>query len=155
MSGHPLALSQSDIGITGWAVESRVYAEDPVKFLPSTGRLTTYREPLHVRTFVFSRNGPGAICVFLPSSCAFLYLCLFPLVAAQVDGVRVDSGIFEGSEISMYYDPMISKLVTYGQNREQALKRMEKALDHYVIRGKKPRPRKCAAAAPFSFLVQS
>lgn len=49
----------------------------------------------------------------------------------------MDSGIFEGSEISMYYDPMISKLVTYGQNREQALKRMEKALDHYVIRGKK------------------
>jgi hypothetical protein len=58
----------------------------------------------------------------------------------------VDSGIFEGSEISMYYDPMISKLVTYGSDREQALKRMEKALDHYVIRGRNLRPR-CGSSA--------
>ncbi|KAM9321650.1 propionyl-CoA carboxylase alpha chain [Gastrophryne carolinensis] len=99
--GYPLRHKQSDIPINGWAVECRVYAEDPYKSfgLPSIGRLSQYQEPLH-----------------LP-------------------GVRVDSGIQEGSDISIYYDPMISKLVTHGSNRTEALERMEDALDNYVIRG--------------------
>uniref|UniRef100_A0A4W3HH57 Propionyl-CoA carboxylase subunit alpha n=1 Tax=Callorhinchus milii TaxID=7868 RepID=A0A4W3HH57_CALMI len=99
--GYPLCQKQADIPINGWAVECRVYAEDPYKSfgLPSIGRLSQYQEPLHV-----------------PS-------------------VRVDSGIQEGSEISIYYDPMISKLVTHGTNRAEALQRMEEALDNYVIRG--------------------
>ncbi|MEE6470818.1 hypothetical protein FKM82_009072 [Ascaphus truei] len=98
--GYSLGRKQADIPINGWAVECRVYAEDPYKSfgLPSIGRLSQYQEPQH-----------------LP-------------------GVRVDSGIQEGSDISIYYDPMISKLVTYGSNRTEALKRMEDALDNYVIR---------------------
>ncbi|XP_071064326.1 propionyl-CoA carboxylase alpha chain, mitochondrial isoform X2 [Dasypus novemcinctus] len=99
--GYPLRHKQADIPIKGWAVECRVYAEDPYKSfgLPSIGRLSQYQEPTH-----------------LP-------------------GVRVDSGIQPGSDISIYYDPMISKLITYGSDRTEALKRMEDALDNYVIRG--------------------
>ncbi|XP_073899145.1 propionyl-CoA carboxylase alpha chain, mitochondrial isoform X2 [Castor canadensis] len=99
--GYPLRHKQADIPINGWAIECRVYAEDPYKSfgLPSIGRLSQYQEPTH-----------------LP-------------------GVRVDSGIQPGSDISIYYDPLISKLVTYGSDRTQALKRMEDALDNYVIRG--------------------
>lgn len=99
--GHKLLLKQSDIPIRGWAIECRVYAEDPYKAfgLPSVGRLFSYVEPLHI------------------------------------DRVRCDSGISEGSEISIFYDPMICKLVTYGPNRQAALDTMAKALDSYVIRG--------------------
>ena len=99
--GHYLKHRQSDIELRGWAVESRIYAEDPNKNfgLPSVGRLSKYIEPLHI------------------------------------PNVRCDSGVQEGSEISLYYDPMICKLVTYGQNREEALQTMAKALDSYVIRG--------------------
>nr|XP_056717664.1 propionyl-CoA carboxylase alpha chain, mitochondrial [Euleptes europaea] len=99
--GYPLRHKQADIPINGWAIECRVYAEDPYKSfgLPSIGRLSQYKEPLHV------------------------------------PHVRVDSGVQQGSEISIYYDPMISKLITYGSNRAEALKRMEEALDNYVIRG--------------------
>ncbi|XP_028724110.1 propionyl-CoA carboxylase alpha chain, mitochondrial [Peromyscus leucopus] len=99
--GYPLRHKQADIPLSGWAIECRVYAEDPYKSfgLPSVGRLSQYQEPIH-----------------LP-------------------GVRVDSGIQPGSDISIYYDPMISKLITYGSDRAEALKRMEDALDNYVIRG--------------------
>ncbi|XP_051840034.1 propionyl-CoA carboxylase alpha chain, mitochondrial [Antechinus flavipes] len=99
--GYPLRHKQADIPINGWAIECRVYAEDPYKSfgLPSIGKLSQYEEP-----------------VYLP-------------------GVRVDSGIQPGSEISIYYDPMISKLISYGSNRTEALERMEAALDNYVIRG--------------------
>ncbi|KAE8625887.1 hypothetical protein XENTR_v10006428 [Xenopus tropicalis] len=99
--GYSLKHKQADISINGWAIECRVYAEDPYKSfgLPSIGRLSQYQEP-HL----------------LP-------------------GVRVDSGIQEGSDISIFYDPMISKLVTHGRDRTEALKRMEDALDNYVIRG--------------------
>ncbi|KAM9454062.1 propionyl-CoA carboxylase alpha chain [Clarias gariepinus] len=99
--GYELQHKQEDIPINGWAIESRVYAEDPYKSfgLPSIGRLCQYEEPVNLT------------------------------------GVRVDSGIQEGSDISIYYDPMISKLVTYGATRAEALKRMEDALDNYVIRG--------------------
>lgn len=100
--GHKLRFQQKDIGIKGWAIESRVYAEDPYKNfgLPSIGRLSSYKDPTGI-----------------------------------VPNVRCDSGIEEGSEISIYYDPMICKLVTYGENRNQALDLMAKALDNYVIRG--------------------
>ncbi|XP_036609250.1 propionyl-CoA carboxylase alpha chain, mitochondrial [Trichosurus vulpecula] len=99
--GYPLRHKQADIPINGWAIECRVYAEDPYKSfgLPSIGRLSQYEEPF-----------------YLP-------------------GVRVDSGIQPGSDISIYYDPMISKLISYGSNRTEALERMEAALDNYVIRG--------------------
>jgi len=99
--GKPLSYTQDDIGINGWAMESRVYAEDPFKgFLPSIGTLEKYCEPF-----------PGA------------------------DDVRSDSGVREGSEIQVHYDPMICKLVTYGRDREESLQRMREALDSYVIHG--------------------
>jgi propionyl-CoA carboxylase alpha chain len=98
-AGEKLALAQKDVTLTGWAMESRVYAEDPFRnFMPSIGRLSGYREP-------------------------------------EGEGVRVDSGVYEGGEVSMHYDPMISKLITYGDNREQAIDRMVDALDAYYIRG--------------------
>ena len=94
-----LALAQNDVTLTGWAMESRVYAEDPFRnFMPSIGRLSGYREP-------------------------------------QGEGVRVDSGVYEGGEVSIHYDPMISKLITYGDNREAAIDLMVDALDAYYIRG--------------------
>ncbi len=97
---EPLSLTQDDIKLSGWAIEARVYAEDPFRnFLPSIGRLVHYRPP------------------------------------RQTASVRVDSGIEEGSEVSMFYDPMIAKLITYGENREQAVERMCDALDAYYIRG--------------------
>jgi len=99
--GHPLKLKQEDIGIRGWALENRVYAEDPTKNfgMPSIGRLFKYEEP------------------------------------KGIPGVRCDSGIEEGSEISMFYDPMICKLTAYGGSREEAIATSINALDHYVIRG--------------------
>ncbi|KAF6034308.1 PCCA [Bugula neritina] len=100
--GHPLTHTQQDIGITGWAVECRVYAEDPFKGfgLPSVGRLNKYKEPTHVS-----------------------------------DKIRCDSGVEEGSEISVYYDSMICKLITHGHDRQDALDTMSDALDQYEIRG--------------------
>jgi propionyl-CoA carboxylase alpha chain len=99
-AGEKLAMKQSDIKLKGWAVEARVYAEDPLRnFLPSTGRLIRYREPI---------GGPV---------------------------VRVDSGVYEGAEISMFYDPMIAKLVTYGEDRKSAIAVMREALDSFYIRG--------------------
>ena len=98
-SGGELSITQEDISLNGWAIESRVYAEDPLRdFLPSTGRLTNYIEPTG-------------------------------------EGVRVDSGVYEGGEVSIYYDPMMAKLVTFGESRDQAIASMSKALDNYYIRG--------------------
>ena len=98
--GDELPITQADVGINGWAIESRVYAEDPFRnFLPSTGRLVYYRPP------------------------------------AEDDYVRVDTGVFEGGEVSMYYDPMIAKLITYGSDRDEAAAHMRSALDRFIIRG--------------------
>ena len=99
-AGEELPLAQQDVTLNGWAVEARVYAEDPFRnFLPSIGRLVRYRPP------------------------------------EESESVRVDTGIVEGSEVSMYYDPMIAKLCTWGENRPQAIERMNDALDAYLIRG--------------------
>ncbi|RVT92467.1 acetyl-CoA carboxylase biotin carboxylase subunit [Sphingomonas crocodyli] len=98
--GEKLAMTQADVGINGWAIENRVYAEDPYRgFLPSTGRLVRYRPP------------------------------------AEVDHVRVDDGVYEGSEISMFYDPMIAKLITWGETREEATARQVTALDRFELDG--------------------
>jgi len=98
--GEKLGLTQDEVKLNGWAIENRVYAEDPYRgFLPSTGRLVRYRPP------------------------------------AQVDNVRVDDGVYEGSEISMFYDPMIAKLITYGATREEAIDRQIGALDRFEIDG--------------------
>ncbi len=99
-AGEKLKHQQSDIGINGWSMEARVYAENPFReFLPSTGRVTRYIEP------------------------------------ASSDNVRIDSGVFEGGEVSIFYDPMISKLITWGEDRNTAINRMHAALDQYQIDG--------------------
>jgi len=99
-AGEKLPLQQKDVKLNGWAVEARLYAEDPFRnFLPSTGRLVKYREP---------ERGPD---------------------------VRVDTGVYEGGEISMFYDPMIAKLCAYGKSRIDAIERMRRALDEFYVRG--------------------
>ena len=98
--GEELDIKQNDIKTNGWAIESRVYAEDPYReFMPSIGRLSKYLTPEHS------------------------------------DNVRVDTGIREGSEVSMFYDPMIAKLITHGENRDEAIENMMNAIDQYVIDG--------------------
>jgi len=98
-AGKPLSFKQEDIHWRGSAIECRIYAEDPNNgFLPSIGKIQSYREP----------NGPG---------------------------IRVDSGLARGDTVSMYYDPLISKLISWGRTRTEAIQRMKRALDEYMISG--------------------
>ncbi len=99
-AGEAIAIAQDDVRADGWAIECRLYAEDPYRnFMPSIGRLSRCRPP------------------------------------AQDDNVRVDTGVVEGSEITMFYDPMIAKLITKGQDRAAAIAAMAAALDGYQVRG--------------------
>jgi propionyl-CoA carboxylase alpha subunit len=103
-AGEKLSIRQSNVKFDGWAVESRVYAEDPYRnFLPSTGRLTRYRPP--------KEQTAGGVTV------------------------RNDTGVYEGGEISLYYDPMIAKLVTHAPSRAAAIAAQSDALDAFVIDG--------------------
>ncbi|MES2145373.1 MAG: biotin/lipoyl-containing protein, partial [Pseudomonadota bacterium] len=103
-NGEPLPFRQGDLKINGWAMESRLYAEDPYRnFLPSIGRLTRYRPPA---------EGPTATGI-----------------------VRNDTGVFEGGEISMFYDPMIAKLCTWATTRAGAIDEMALALDTFEVEG--------------------
>jgi propionyl-CoA carboxylase alpha chain len=98
-AGEPLPFTQKDVRLEGWAIETRIYAEDPSRnFLPSTGRLIRYQPPA------------GA-------------------------GLRLDTGVFEGAEISVYYDPMIAKLVASGPDRDTAIERLRCALDGFYVAG--------------------
>ena len=104
-AGQPLSISQEDVTIDGWAIESRIYAEDPYRnFLPSIGRLTKYDPP---------EEG----------------------VDAKGYAIRNDTGVEEGGEISMFYDPMIAKLCTWGPDRPAATDKMREALDLFQIDG--------------------
>ena len=99
-AGEPLPFTQDDVTLNGWAMESRVYAEDPYRgFLPSIGRLVRYSPP------------------------------------ETDENVRVDDGVAEGGEVSMFYDPMIAKLITYGEDRITAIDRMVEALGRFEIAG--------------------
>ncbi len=98
-AGETLTLTQGDVTVDGWAVEARIYAEEPSRgFLPAPGRLIRYRPP-------------------------------------ETAGARVDTGVFEGAEVSLYYDPMIAKLCAHGANRDQAIERLGAALDGFEIAG--------------------
>ncbi len=97
-NGEPLPFKQEDLRLQGAAIECRIYAEDPLRFLPSPGKITRLRQP----------SGPY---------------------------VRDDSGVYEGAEISVYYDPMISKLITWGATRGEAIDRMQRALSEYRVGG--------------------
>jgi propionyl-CoA carboxylase alpha chain len=111
--GEKLSMTQDDIKIDGWSIENRVYAEDPYRgFLPSTGRLTRYRPPVAGWTDDEDGNGRRGI-----------------------DGVRVDDGVYDGGEVSMFYDPMIAKLVTWGKTRDEAADKQVAALDRFEIEG--------------------
>ncbi|MCE2521506.1 MAG: acetyl/propionyl/methylcrotonyl-CoA carboxylase subunit alpha [Alphaproteobacteria bacterium] len=99
-TGERLAFTAADVGIDGWSIEARIYAEDSRRgFLPSIGRLITYRPPQTTRS------------------------------------LRIDSGVEEGSEVTMFYDPMIAKLVVHGEDRRSAIAAMRHALDSFEIRG--------------------
>ena len=104
-AGEKLAFGQDDVKLNGWAIESRLYAEDPYRnFLPSIGRLTRYRPPVEGKT------GNGSI-------------------------VRNDTGVYEGGEISMYYDPMVAKLCAWAPDRLSAVNAMASALDDFEVEG--------------------
>jgi propionyl-CoA carboxylase alpha chain len=99
-AGEELPIKQDDVKLDGWAIEARVYAEDPFRgFLPSVGRLVRYLPP------------------------------------NESDSVRVDTGVYEGGEVSMHYDPMIAKLVTHGATRNSAISHMREALNEFYVRG--------------------
>jgi propionyl-CoA carboxylase alpha chain len=98
-AGEPLPFAQHDVQLSGWAIEARVYAEDPARnFLPSIGRLVKYRPP-------------------------------------SGEGVRLDTGVFEGAEISVHYDPLIAKLIVSGPDRDTAIDRLSGALDQFYVAG--------------------
>ena len=103
-NGETLSISQEDVKLNGWAIENRLYAEDPYRgFLPSIGRLSRYRPPAEV--------------------------------TEDSHVVRNDTGVYEGGEISMYYDPMIAKLCTWAPTRSEAIERMRVALDSFEVEG--------------------
>ncbi len=121
-AGEKLPFTQAQVARKGWAIECRINAEDPFRnFLPSTGRLVTFRPPQQT---------------------------MFAAAAAPSDsrsddaerrggsgGVRVDTGVYEGGEIPMYYDSMIAKLIVHGRDRSDAIAKMREALNGFVIRG--------------------
>src|SRR5262245_12984197 len=121
-AGETLDIKQSDVNFSGWAIETRVCAEDPYRnFLPSIGRLTCYRPPAHVpvkwepvrrQEHAPLENAPEGDC-----------------------GVRIDTGVGEGSEISVYYDPLIAKLITHASTRDEAIAAQADALDAFTIEG--------------------
>ena len=98
--GEKLAFTQDDIKFEGWAIEGRIYAEDPKRgFLPSTGRITRYLEP------------------------------------ESVENVLIDTGVYEGGEVSMFYDPMVAKVCSYGDDRKSAIDTLKTALSAFIIEG--------------------
>jgi propionyl-CoA carboxylase alpha chain len=109
-AGEPLPLTQAQVKRNGWAMECRINAEDPFRgFLPSTGRLVRYLPP------------PATMQAAAP--------------VPPDGGVRVDTGVYEGGEIPMFYDSMIAKLIVHGRDRSEAISRMREALNAFVIRG--------------------
>jgi len=127
-AGEPLPFMQKDLRLKGWAIEARIYAEDPTRnFLPSTGRLIHYRPPAG-------------------------------------EGLRLDTGVFEGAEISVHYDPMIAKLVASGPDRDTAIERLRGALDGFYVAGVQHNiaflaavaatPRFCAGALSTNFIAE-
>ena len=108
-AGEPLPLTQEQVKRDGWAIECRINAEDPFRnFLPSTGRLVKFQPPVAT---------------------------MFASDIEHLQGVRVDTGVYDGGEIPMYYDSMIAKLIVHGKDRNDAIAKMREALDGFVIRG--------------------
>jgi propionyl-CoA carboxylase alpha chain len=118
-AGEKLPMTQADVKLTGWAMESRLYAEDPYRnFLPSIGRLVRYRPPMEIAAGPLLDTGKWQ-----------------GEAPSGETAVRNDTGVFEGGEISMFYDPMIAKLCTWGADRAEALEAMRTALDSFEVEG--------------------
>ncbi len=118
-NGEKLTITQDDVKLTGWAIENRLYAEDPYRgFLPSIGRLTRYRPPMEIAA------GPLLVNDKWQGE-----------APAGETAVRNDTGVYEGGEISMYYDPMIAKLCTWAPTRAEAIEAMRVALDSFEVEG--------------------
>ncbi|MEP5730750.1 MAG: acetyl/propionyl/methylcrotonyl-CoA carboxylase subunit alpha [Sulfitobacter sp.] len=118
-NGEKLSIRQSDVTLTGWSIENRLYAEDPYRgFLPSIGRLTRYRPPQERAAGPLSDTGKWA-----------------DQAPRAATAVRNDTGVYEGGEISMYYDPMIAKLCTWAPTRAEAIEQMRVALDGFEVEG--------------------
>ncbi|SDF52827.1 acetyl-CoA carboxylase biotin carboxylase subunit [Sulfitobacter delicatus] len=118
-NGEKLSITQDDVKLNGWAIENRLYAEDPYRgFLPSIGRLTRYRPPQEVAAGPLLEQGTWQ-----------------GDAPAGDMAVRNDTGVFEGGEISMYYDPMIAKLCTWAPTRAEAIEKMRVALDSFEVEG--------------------
>ena len=118
-NGEKLSITQDDVKLNGWAIENRLYAEDPYRgFLPSIGRLTRYRPPQEVAAGPLLEQGTWQ-----------------GDAPAGDMAVRNDTGVYEGGEISMYYDPMIAKLCTWAPTREEAIEKMRVALDSFEVEG--------------------
>ncbi|MEC7762280.1 MAG: acetyl/propionyl/methylcrotonyl-CoA carboxylase subunit alpha [Pseudomonadota bacterium] len=118
-NGEPLSITQDDVTINGWAIENRLYAEDPYRgFLPSIGRLTRYRPPEEIAAGPLVTNGKWQ-----------------GDAPEGATAVRNDTGVYEGGEISMYYDPMIAKLCTWAPTRGEAIEAMRVALDSFEVEG--------------------
>ena len=117
--GEKLPFAQKDVTLTGWAMESRLYAEDPYRnFLPSIGRLSRYRPPVEVAAGPLLESGK------------------WQGDAPKGDtATRNDTGVYEGGEISMYYDPMIAKLCTWAPTRAESIEAMRHALDGFELEG--------------------
>jgi len=118
-NGEKLTISQTDVQLNGWAIENRLYAEDPYRgFLPSIGRLTRYRPPAEQAAGPLLDNDKWQ-----------------GDAAAGPVAIRNDTGVYEGGEISMYYDPMIAKLCTWAPTRDEAVEAMRVALDSFEVEG--------------------
>ena len=152
-AGEALPFAQGDLRMDGWAMEARVYAEDPERdFLPATGRLLRYRPPPAdgTRRSGDAAAGTGEAAAAATGAAADrsdtagmaeavvrseAAVTPYTPSAGPGAGVRVDDGVEEGGEVPVWYDPMIAKLVTFGRDRDEALDRLELALDRYTVRG--------------------
>jgi len=146
-AGEKLAMTQDDVKIEGWAIENRVYAEDPYRgFLPSTGRLVRYNPPvpgsfetsLQPAASVSPQDERSSSKAVRPEERGRSPSVSKGLSRDElrgVEGIRVDDGVYEGGEVSMFYDPMIAKLITWAPTRNEAADLQIKALDRFEIEG--------------------
>jgi len=148
-AGEPLSITQDQVGITGWAIENRVYAEDPYRgFLPSIGRLVRYNPPLATDATLPPPWQSQRSLASQPTSVGQEQHTTVPSVGVtegdaattgiardETPRIRVDDGVVEGGEVSMFYDPMIAKLITWAPTREAAIDAQIAALDAFEIEG--------------------
>jgi len=135
-AGEKLAFTQDDVKLDGWAVETRVYAEDPYRsFLPSTGRLVRYWPPKQIHSPLREKGSSRRLRKGEDDTVSPASVRSAPSPKREGIRIRVDDGVAEGGEVSMFYDPMIAKLVTWAPTRVEAIDAQTQALDQFVIDG--------------------